>query len=146
MLPALPNSPPFISFLYPQQLLSFLLLAHWGSREQERKQARKGTSCFSVPLRGAGGQGKERRRVLGALSASEGSSLGQKGQGEGGRGGKERRRCRKGGELVGSMLFPASHPPTSLRLPSRGSFQTQHTFSRKSKRETDREGKRVEKV
>lgn len=50
------------------------------------------TSCFSVPLRGGGGGGKERH---GAPSASEGSSLGQKGLREGGKGGKDKGRCRK---------------------------------------------------
>lgn len=80
LLPALPNNLHFL-FLSLATSLFFLLSQHTGrASEQEMKQGRMGTSCFSVPLWGGRGRGRgrERNRVLGHFRPLEAPLWGTK--------------------------------------------------------------------
>lgn len=72
-----------LSFFYPWQLLSFLLPAPCRRKETREETRGKGTSCFSVALRGDRGRSKEKQGVgaplglWGLLSGAERTGRGR---------------------------------------------------------------------
>lgn len=118
----LPFPTIFISFLYPWQHLFLLFPQHTGgAREQERKPGRMGTSCFSFPLRGGRGRGRERHRVLGHFRPLEAPLWGTKAREredeEKGKGGEvESGKNRSAGcySLRVTLPPPSAFPPVGL--------------------------------
>lgn len=91
LLPALPNNLHVLSLSLATSLSS-LPSTHWRSKGTREETREDGDKLFFFPTKGWQGQREREAQGIGALSASGGSTLGHKGQGAGGQGGKERRK------------------------------------------------------